>query len=140
MYTGSAWTSWGNLVNTSVSVPSNILTKKLLWTNSSPGSAFAAQDVVVSCSSYDFIEIVASCYGGASSFTLTSSGMVPYLSSNNGFLTDSHTRTWITRSFKLYSNAVSFFDAQWAYFISDSLGTTDNAYMIPYKVYGYKIE
>lgn len=115
------------------------MTKTLLWTNSSLGSEVAAQDLSIPCSNYQFIEVVCNAYGGKASFTHATSGLVPYSSYSGFYVTDSHSRLWITRFFRLSSTKLSVYNATWAYFDSGATGTTDNTQMIPYKIYGYNI-
>jgi uncharacterized repeat protein (TIGR02543 family) len=115
-------------------------TKKLLWTNASPTSTFAAQTVSLALSGYDAVEI--EYYASTSKAVLdvtkkkigASSMLTGYLNpqSTNGYI------NLLSRLFDVTTSGITF-KGGFAKRTSDSSTTSNNnSYCVPYKIYGIK--
>lgn len=107
----------------------------LLWTNSSPTSNYASQDVSLDLSSYAAVIIIAKhatsdgrdifsfCFVGDDGMLLSAepSGTSPYVQVK-------------TRYYSCYTNKIAFGAGRHGY--PTGYQATDNAVMIPYKIYG----
>lgn len=107
----------------------------LLWTNPSPTSSFGAQDVLLDLSDYDFVEIYT--YGVIGGYTkaLVGGGRTTLIyvagtpAAANGTVSN-------MRPVTASSTGVHFGDCGSVY--TGSAVTTNNANLIPYKIYGSK--
>ncbi len=107
----------------------------LIWTNSSPTSSFAAQTININLSNYNYIVIVLVTSDGSSIYDWTphSTILLPVLSSWDGYSAKaSATGTSLTRGLKVETGKIIFTDAKY------TDGETNNAGVIPYKIYGIK--
>ena len=113
--------------------------RKLLWTNASPTSNFAAQTVSLALSGYDAVEIV-------SRFTTSNIGQtvdkcevgsrVFVEKFYNATSTSAHA-TIMHRQIDFGSDSVIFADAK-SKVTDENKSTTKNSLLIPYKIYGIK--
>lgn len=107
------------------------ITGQILWTNSSPTSTFEAQTIILSSSDYDFYEVYCSYNNStASSYvnaykTIKGKGIIM---DNQGYTSGASVRRKID-----YTNETHLL-------ISSAYGgnSTDNQYLIPLYVIGYK--
>lgn len=107
--------------------------RKLLWTNPSPTSSFAAQTVSLDLSDYDEVEIAVRLYSGGSSPVIFVRGSVGLLSSALGVRNDSFLTQ--IRQFTPQTSGVQFYDCKLG-----SNSSTYNDQMIPLNIYGIKYE
>ena len=115
------------------SIPSEY--KKLLWTNPSPYSTFGTQTVIsnTDLTIYDEIEI----YYSANTGYPDCDHIVRQPIGTNSYIFGSS--NWLTaKSVSITTNAIGFGDSiRYTY---GGNGTTDNAQLIPQKIYGIKYE
>ena len=114
--------------------------RKLLWTNASPTSVFAAQTLSLALSGYDAVEIV-------SRFTTSNIGQtvekcevgsrVFVEKFYNATSTSAHA-TIMHRQIDVSSDGVTFAGAK-SKVTDGNTSTTDNSLLIPYKIYGIKV-
>lgn len=111
--------------------------KVLLWTNSAPTSIFADQDVALDLANYSAVFIVAKhdtskgrditsfCFVGNDGmlFSAEPSGTSPYVQAK-------------TRYYSVDNNKITFGAGRHGY--PTGFSGSDNAVMIPYKIYGIK--
>ena len=110
---------------------------KLLWENPSPTSAFAAQDINLSGSDYDFLMFIfhpnknsyTACY---SQITLKGKGTSMWYAVPSGSGVRAFARGCIYVSDTKYSIANSTFST------GSAADVTDNNNVIPYQIYGIK--
>lgn len=114
---------------------------KVLWTNSSPTSSFAAQDITVNnLGNYDFYEVIFITYADSSSQLSTrnfiSTGRIPKGYRTRLMWFDEKLRyrniTNVTDSILGFSNG-GVYDTY-----GSSSATSSNAICIPYQILGYK--
>ena len=123
----------GNLTNLETSDKSSIvnsinsLTPKILWTNPSPTSNFASQNITLSSSNYDMLLWIFSTGTSNSQYTsfYTIKGKGVYAS-------------WVYNSTFLAREINYSTDTQYAVGDNKTNGTTNNASTIPQYVIGYK--
>ena len=127
-YSGGAWKPWRS-----------VETRRLLWTNASPTSSFAAQTVSLSLSGYNFVEIHCRNNASYNVCTVFTSEIVKDLSMQ--IITDVQNANAIyvaDRRAAISSNGITFESAYYKSVASTAVGTIKNDRMVPYKIYGIK--
>lgn len=105
--------------------------RKLLWSNPNPTSQFAAQTVSLDLSDYDEVEVVSKPYSSDTSYfaSRVKVGNKGMIYSQTGY--GSPVRIYGTqRNFTPTSTGVAFGDGL------DFSASTNNAYCVPYQIYG----
>jgi hypothetical protein len=111
---------------------------KLLWENPSPTSAFAAQNIALSSSDYDLLLLVcrlSDTYNGTTSY-ISPKGMggkwdMASYASNGA-------QNWIRFTEYVNDTTINIHDGYTV--IPSGTGTVNNSRLIPYQIYGIKLE
>ena len=109
--------------------------QKLLWTNPSPSSSFAAQTVSLDLSDYDEIEVICRPYATEASY-FTSRVKV----GNNGMI---YSQTGYGNPVRIYGTQRNFTPTSTGVAFGDGLdfsASVSNVYCVPYQIYGIKYE
>ena len=116
--------------------------KKLLWTNPSPTSAFAAQKINLNLADYDVVEIHAYAALGTNYSQIVSSSAD--IGTTGTFIgikpvekASTDTTTIMQRSFEVADDGVTFTGGIYRLYSATTIGTAPDVY-IPYKIYGIK--
>jgi hypothetical protein len=109
----------------------NGLNGKMLWTNTSPSSSFAAQNITLSSSDYDVLEIF--CRSDSNGGLAWSVRTLKGYGVNLEFNSTSSTNRWVRR---INRNSDTSFSADNAYKINDNSTTNDQC--VPLYIVGYK--
>ena len=106
----------------------------LLWTNASPTSSFAAQDISVNYSAYKLIMLVFKRDAASNYLCYTLS--TARTQSPSATMFNWNLSTIIFRGFNIVNNVITFY----AGVRMTAIGTSvdDNNMLIPYKIYGIK--
>lgn len=118
--------------------------KKLLWTNSSPSAAFAAQTIGLNLSEYDEVEIVATFLGNiVNTYSVRcpvgAGSNLAYQLLNTETATNASTFiNGVARDFSVNTSGITFGNGQMTYNGNAYTNWSDRA--IPYKIYGIKYE
>lgn len=117
------------------SAPKKCIEKKLLWTNASPASAFAAQTVVLDLSEYDGVEIVYKI--NANRYDTKSS--IHYKTDEAGILTGSFVDAamFADRRINVLPTYV-YFGPAWSLYAKSMSNAQENTTIIPKRIYGVK--
>lgn len=105
--------------------------RKLLWTNPSPTSDFAARTVEVDLSDYDAVDVVFKNYKTSNPGRMIrcKKGGDALNIQNAGDGTNSRWRYFVAKS---DNTGVQFYDGYYG-------STVNNAYSVPYQIYGIKL-
>ena len=115
------------------------ISKTLLWENASPTSGFAAQNIALNLSSYDFIEIV---FLSAKSLTNSKYYDTAEVGDSGAYtshinLNSSATTAFATRRYESNENGITFQDTSYKSGLTNNPSKNNN-YLTPYQIYGIK--
>ena len=116
-------------------IGNNFIQKKLLWTNPSPSSDFATQTISVDLSNYKQIEVIMRV---RSNNLTTTSNIIDVNAGGNGQNICAFGGKFANRVYNITSNKQGIlFNPAYA---TNTYGSDvpDNAWCIPYKIYGIK--
>lgn len=150
-YTQITWDEWNALTPAEqAAIPKAVITNvpgvngkvsteflKTLWVNPSPNSAFAAQNITLASDDYDYLLVSSKCHFGASiivSFIAPKGHdiLTYYVSTSSGTALNDFERLLT------HTSDTNFSVAECAYQPSGSARSTNNDYMIPLAIYGFK--
>lgn len=106
--------------------------RKLLWTNPNPSSTFGAQTISIDLSDYDEVEVLCRSYATTATY-FTSRAKV---GNGNGIL---FSQTGYGNPVRIYGTQRKFTPTSAGVAFEDGLdfsATADNAYCVPYQIYG----
>lgn len=113
---------------------------KLLWTNASPGSTFAAQTISLDLSEYDLVFIKVRLETGSTSYisAMMEVGSAVNVYSTSYIATNGYTMATNYRTLTIANDGIECGDAYRKSYTETTSGTANNILLIPVKVFGIK--
>lgn len=113
---------------------------KLLWTNASPGSTFAAQTISLDLSEYDLVFIKVRLETGSTSYisAMMEVGSAVNVYSTSYIATNGYTMATNYRTLTIANDGIECGDAYRKSYTATTSGTANNILLIPVKVFGIK--
>ena len=113
----------------------------VLWTNPSPNAEFGSQNITLSSSDYDYLEVLYTAQGSNEQY-IKSTGKIPKgkdIKIDDIYIQHSNTNTIRIYSRLLsYTNATTFSVNSARYASSFTSSEANNNFAIPYKIIGHK--